>query len=256
MTEQEPEVTLTIVESRPNWNLLVAFSDATYILSFHLTLEAALDAGYAYLYASQLTGNYPRPRNAFKLNPSKQRGPHSHTNIALSDEAWAWYTEQTRLHKYNGRASYLGMGSFILALLAANPDPDDWTDNRPVAEPDLPELNNARVEENQLPLWADDEFNDSRNAFGRRRTGRTLPSSKLADILAKLEPIAVAHKLTPTYEKRDLLNRKRWASAALEAIGLNYLVPKNPPLPNPIPPKRDRRHHHDATKSDERFPFF
>jgi hypothetical protein len=255
----EPPVTLTVVESGTNWNVILSFNydppQVAYVLAFHTSLDAALDAAYAYLYSSHATNLYARPKNSFRLAlPNKSQVKH--TNVALSDEAWEWFTEQTRAHKYNGRASYLGMGSFILALLAANPSPDDWHDNRANVEPDLPELNDERVNNNQLPLWSDDEFNDNLNPFGRRRTGRTMPTAKLDLILTKLEPIAVAHRLTPTYEKRDLLKRRRWASAALEAIGLQYLVPRNPPIPNPVPPKRDRRHHNDAAKSDRYFPFF
>lgn len=249
-------VTLSISESRPNWVLIAAFDDDTaYILGFHLSLDAALDAGYAYLHAGSVTGIYGKPKTGFRLSSSRTRSAR-HTNVALSEEAWAWFTEQTRIHKYNGRASYLGMGSFILALLAANPSPEDWTDTRAKAEPDLPDLNNARVEDNLLPFWKDDEFNDNRDYRGYRRQGRTLPSDKLEAILTRLEPIALHHKVTPTYERRDLLKRKRWASAALEAIGLGYLTAKNPPIPNQMPPKRDRRHHRSETKADERFPFF
>jgi hypothetical protein len=249
-------VVLTVAESRPNWNLIAVFDDGmAYILGFHLSLDAALDAGYAYLHAASVSGIYGKPKNAYRLTSARPRNAR-HTNVALSEEAWAWFTEQTRIHKYNGRATYLGMGSFILALIAANPNPEDWIDNRHIAEPDLPEYNNARVSDNQLPVWKDDDFNDNRDYRGYRRIGRTFPSDKLEAILTRLEPIALHHKITPTYERRDLLKRKRWASATLEAIGLQYLVAKNPPIPNPVPPKRDRRHHNDATKADTRFPFF
>jgi len=258
MDDTPTPVTLTVVESRPNFNVILSFNDdlphLAYILSFHLTLEAALDSAYSYLYASSLTGVYARPKHSFRLADPPPKSAHS--NIALSDEAWQYFNEQTELYKYNGRASYLGVGVYLLALLAANPTPDDWSDNRHAIEPDLPEYNDARVQDNKLPVWDDSDFNDNRNWDGRRRRVRSLPTRKLDAILTRLEPIAIAHKLTPTYEKRDLLNKRRWASAALEAIGLQYLKPHNEPRINPMPAKRDRRRHNDASKSDERFPFF
>lgn len=253
-------VTLTVVESRPNWDVIVQFDDdpphIAYILSFHLTLEAALDSAYAYLYAAGFTNTYAKPKSSYRLAVSDNKLRQPHSNVALSDEAWDYLNEQTALYKYNGRASYLGVAVYLLALLDANPTPNDWSDNRHIAEPDLPEYNNARVQENKLPVWADDDFNDNRHYTGYRRRPRSLPTRKLNAILARLEPIAFAHRLTPTYEKRDLLRRRRWASAAIEAIGLKYFIAHNPPVVNPQPAKRDRRHHHDAAKSDERFPFF
>lgn len=257
MSDELP-VTLTVVESAPNWNLILSFNNdpphLAYILSFHITLDAALDAGYAYLYSSLSTNTFARPKHSFRLADPPPR--HAHSNVALSDETWTFLNEQTRLFKYNGRASYLGVSMYLLALLDANPTPSDWFDNRSNVEPDLPEYNDARVGDNKLPAWSDDDFNDNRNFDGKRRRPRSFPTQKLEAILTRLEPIAVAHKITPTFEKRDLLNRRRWASAALEAIGLQYLAPRNPPNINPTPAKRDRRHHHDAQKSDERFPFF
>ena len=251
-------VTFTVVESQPNWNLILSFNDdpphLAYILSFHITLGAALDSAYAYLYSSLSTNTFARPKHSFRLADPPPR--HAHSNVALSDEAWLFLNEQTRAYKYNGRASYLGVSMYLLALLDANPTPADWSDNRSAIEPDLAEYNDGRVMDGKLPVWTDDDFNDNRHFTGYRRRPRSFPTVKLDIILRRLEPIAVAHKITPTFEKRDLLNKRRWASAALEAIGLKYLAPNNPPKLNPTPAKRDRRHHHDAQKSDERFPFF
>ena len=251
-------VTLTVVESRPNFNLILSFNDdpahLAYILSFHLTLEAALDAAFVYLHTSSLTNTFARPKHSFRLADPPPKQPH--VNVALSDEAWTYFNEQTELYKYNGRAHYLGVSVYLIALLDANPLPSDWIDNRHNIEPDLPEYNDARVQDNQLPAWNDDDFNDNRNYQGRRRRVRSFPTLKIKLILQRLEPIALHHKLTPAQDKRDLLNRQRWASAALEAIGLRYLIPHNEPKINPRPAKRDRRHHRDAAKADERFPFF
>jgi hypothetical protein len=252
-------VTLTVVESRPNFNVILSFNadppHLAYILSFHLSLESALDAAFIYLYTSSLSGTFARPKHSFRLADPPPKQPH--VNVALSDEAWAYFNEQTELYRYNGRAYYLGVSVYLIALLDANPNPTDWIDNRHNIEPDLPEYNDARVEDNQLPVWNDDELGTgSRNYQGRRRRVRSFPTGKIRLILSRLEPIALAHKLTPAQDKRDLLNRQRWASAALEAIGLRYLVPRNEPRINPMPAKRDRRHHKDAAKADERFPFF
>lgn len=251
-------VVVTLVPSGANWNVILHFDDDPlalgYILSFHLTLEAAHDSAYAYLHASSITNIYPRPKHKFRLvQPTPLRQPHR--NVTLSDETWEYLNQQTELYKYNGRATHLGVSIYLLALLDANPTPQDWRDNRPNAEPDLPEYNDARVEQNKLPTWTDDDFNDNLNIYGRRRRPRSLPTRKLEVILQRLEPIALAHHLTPTFEQRDILKRRAWATAALEAIGLQYLVPKNPPTPNPQPAKRDRRHHNDAAKADARFPF-
>jgi hypothetical protein len=251
-------VTLTVVEQRPNFNVILSFDadppHLAYILSFHLSLEAALDAAYVYLYSSEITGTYARPKQSFRLADPPPKSPH--VNVVLSDEAWAYFNEQTEKYKYNGRAYYLGVSVYLIALLDANPTPQDWSDNRANIEPDLPEYNDALVEQDQLPKWNDDDFNENRNYQRRRRRVRSFPTNKIKLILQRLEPIAFAHQLTPAQDKRDLLNRRRWASAALEAIGLQYLKPANEPRINPMPAKRDRRHHRDAAKADERFPFF
>lgn len=253
-----PPVTLTVVEQRPNWNLILSFNDdpahLAYILSFHLTLETALDAAYVYLYTSSLTNTYARPKQSFRLADPPPKSPH--VNVVLSDEAWAYFNEQTEKYRYNGRAYYLGVSVYLIALLDANPLPEHWTDNRANIEPDLPEYNDVIVEEGKLPKWNDDDFDPPRNYQGRRRRVRSFPTQKIRLILSRLEPIATYHKITPAQDKRDLLNRQRWASAALEAIGLKYLIPVNEPRINPMPAKRDRRHHRDASKADERFPFF
>lgn len=258
MNTDDTPVTVTVTQSAANWDVIIHFDDdppeLAYILSFHLTLEAALDAAYAYLYSSNITNIYPRPRHTFRLTDAP-KVRQTHSNIALSDEAWDYLNAQSTHYKYNGRATHLGTAVYLLALLDANPNPTDWSDNRHNIEPDLLEYNDARVEENKLPLWKDDDFNDNLNWQGRRRRVRSLPTRKLEAILSRLEPIAFAHKLTPTYDRRDILNRRRWSSAALEAIGLRYLIPRNPPNVNPQPAKRDRRHHNDAAKSDARFPF-
>ena len=257
MNTPEPDipVTLTITEAGPNWVAVLSFNNdpphVAYILSFHLTLEAAIDACYAYLYTSHANNTYPRPKNAYRLTDPPRKAPHS--NVVLSDEAWAYFNNQTKLFRYNGRASYLGVGVYLLALLDANPLPSDWSDNRSIVEPELPDYNDARVDDNKLPVWNDDEFNTNRDWRGRRRRVRTLPTQKLDLILSRLEPIAVAHGVTPVQDMRDLLTKRRWASAALEAIGLRYLLPHNSPNVNPMPAKRDRSRHKNTAKSDAKF---
>jgi len=245
-------VTVTISQAGSTYVVLLAYDSdpygIVYAMSFHITFEAAFDAAYAYLYNGAL-----KPHSSIRL--AEPRPAQYHKNIALSDETWTHFNEQTREYKYNGHASYLGVSVYLLALLTANPDPTDWSDNRGAIEPDLPDYNIQRLEDGQLPRWNDDDFNE-RDPGQRRRKIRTFPTLKLRKILELLEPIARAHVITPHRTIIDFEDYSRWAGAALEAIGLKYLVPKNPPQVNPTPAKRNRKHLRDKKRANETYPFY
>ena len=176
-------------------------------------------------------------------------------NVVLSDEAWAYFNEQTEKYRYNGRAYYLGVSVYLIALLDANPNPTDWTDNRANIEPDLPEYNDVIVEEGRLPKWNDDDFDPPRNYQGRRRRVRSFPTAKIRLILSRLEPIASHHKITPAQDSVTY-STAALGSGSTRSYRPTLSDPANEPKINPRPAKRDRRHHRDAAKADERFPFF
>jgi hypothetical protein len=151
--------------------------------------------------------------------------------ISLSDLAWANIRRDTKRLRYDNRGngdlnSIGGTNAYLAALLKANPTPNDWVDTRPdyLQEEDAPRLASPQP---KLPMWS---LYDSREDY---RRGRLL---NRANWDTNLQPplLTLAHHFLIS---SSLKERSR-ASAALEAIGMEYLSPTHPCPQNPQPPKK------------------
>lgn len=229
--------TLTVVHSGAVYPVIYSDSipnQRAGIIRFATTLSSALEHAHAVL----LMVNQARHEKLdytpdfiveFRAPPSTHSQPLN-TPIRLSDAAWSNLTAQTREHNYHGRASHLGVISYLHALLQANPSPAHWTDTRP---PELTSFDRPRLHRNKFPYWSQGDYS------GDQRKLRTVNTATLTRILPTLTTLADFFGIAPA--RRNQLDPKLRAYATIEAIGLGYLTPTHPPVPNPRPPKAKRR---------------
>jgi hypothetical protein len=241
---------VTIVESGAEisqfWRIIIDASDyrpfapdGSEIESIHTTLEGALNDATQYLYDFYEVGYRHPPGHTLLDLPKNQPTRHSQprrlyaVTIALSDTAWENIRGQTKRLHYDGNGGDLnsigGVNNYLKHLLEANPLPADWTDTRPdyLQEEDAPRL---QADPPQLPLWY---LYDSPADYRRTRL------LNRANWDTNLQPtlLAISHHFLILPPSHILAERSR-ASAALEAIGLEYLSPLHPCPANPNPPKK------------------
>lgn len=249
-----PEIilpTLTIVETSTNNFVLLAAGitirhpNQVGVVSYHTTLPAALFSAEVFLYHENDPKNYNDPRTyplAFEPRP-----PLPHTNINLSDRAYAYLKDRMLRSGYRGTASWQGLGSFLIGLFSANPTWQDWQDTRANFPDDFDEpiatLDKQRAARNQFPIWG--LYYEGKPQHGKRRItrlARPFSREKLARLSPLVLPIATHYCIAP-YTGADILHPPSQISATIEAVGLQYLTPRNPPIPPAQATKHDRRGH-------------
>jgi hypothetical protein len=206
------------------------------IEAIHTSLQGALDDATQYLY-NFAANNYAHPTGHTLIDLPRDRPTRTSQKriiyeiaISLSQQAWDNFRTQTKRLHYDGNGGDLnsvgGVNNYLRHLLAANPTPDDWTDTRPdwLTEEDAPRL---ASDPPKFPMWS---LYDSREDY---RRGRLL---NRANWDTNLQPplLAISHRFLIS----SALKERSRASAALEAIGLEYLSPTHPCPQNPHPPKK------------------
>jgi hypothetical protein len=257
---------ITIVESGAEisqfWRIIIDASDyrltsvaGSEIEAIHTSLEGAIDDATQYLY-NFIAADYNHPKGHTLLDlppnqPARRTLPRMvySVGISLSDLAWANIRRETKRLRYDNRGngdlnSIGGTNAYLAALLKANPSPADWTDTRPdyLQEEDAPRLASQPP---KLPMWS---LYDSREDY---RRGRLL---NRANWDTNLQPtlLTLAHHFLIS----SALKERSRASAALEAIGMEYLSSTHPCPQNPQPPKKYYgifdRHRSRRQSSDQR----
>jgi hypothetical protein len=238
---------VTIVESGAEisqyWRIIVDAQEyrpssvaGSEIEAIHTSLEGALDDATQYLY-NFIAADYNHPKGHILLDlppnqPTRSSLPRAIYSIpiALSDVAWENIRTSTRRLHYDGNGGELnsigGVNNYLKHLLEANPTPSSWTDTRPdyLQEEDASRL---AADPPKFPMWS---LYDSREDY---RRGRLL---NRANWDTNLQPtlLAISHHFLIS----SALKERSRASAALEAIGLEYLSPTHPCPQNPHPPKK------------------
>jgi hypothetical protein len=261
---------VTIVESGAEisqfWRIIVdareyrPFApDGSEIEAIHTTLEGAILDATQYLYDFYEVGYRHPPGHILLDLPKNQPTRHSlprkiyAVTIALSDIAWENIRGQTKRLHYDGNGGDLnsigGVNNYLKHLLEANPLPTDWIDTRPdwLTDEDASRL---ASDPPQLPLWY---LYDSPADYRRTRL------LNRANWDTNLQPtlLALSHHFLILPPSHILAERSR-ASAALEAIGLEYLSPLHACPQNPHPPKKyygifDRHRSRRQSSTDRQF---
>lgn len=204
----------------------------------------ALDVATAYLSALTLphlpynhptvtlTSVYPRhhiidPTRTY-TNTHSQRSPRpKQAHLSISPTAWQHITNQAAHYGYAGHSKHTGLTHYLRALLQANPDPlIDWTDNRPAS---LTDYDTHRLNNGLFPFWSSATITDN-----NKRSTRMVNAAHLEEMQPVLLTLADFFIIAPFRAASQTDPRAR-AHAVLEAIGLQYLQPKNPPAHNPSP---------------------
>lgn len=179
------------------------------------------------------------------------RPPAQQVRITLSPPAYKYLTEQQRIYQYHGRgpAQRAGLAYYLASLLDQNPPTSTstspcslWIDTRP---PDLIKHDILSLKRGQFPIWSLSPLNYYDTRPFERRLLRCLNATVFNTTL--LPPLLhlAAHFMIAPISGRQTSPLSR-AAAVIEAIGLQYLTPLNPPVINPTPARLSttRRHIH------------
>lgn len=165
--------------------------------------------------------------------------------IKFSEPAWLSLQRSTREYRYDGRGpGNVGVAAYLAALIHSNPTPDYWKDTRPQPIPtfDIPRMSAVPP---LVPMWSP--------AFqlepGYERTlNRMLNKARIEAITPALFALSQHFMIFPY---RNVYNERTRANAVLEAIGLGWLTPVNPPAYNPLPVNQTRRKHYKKASNFE-----
>jgi len=202
----------------------------TGILSFHLTLDAAISAAAEHTLKDPADQQHTRriavvPEHTLHT-PNRAA---TYQRVAISHDAWNTLQTSSKRLKYDGRGYGYGLTYYLLALFKANPTTPpslllhNWEDNRP---DELTQYDAPRLRSGRFPMWA-------RGNYEPRRIPRTINRSHFTTLTPDLLRLADHFIIAPF--KRDQLNPTYRAAAVLEAIGLGYLIFRNEPPPHPKP---------------------
>jgi len=149
--------------------------------------------------------------------PTRRTLPENSSRLFLvSDEAYTFLLEKlgADMHSLSpGR----GLKDFLWELVNIN-TPEDFKDERPE---NLKHASLAAVRAGHRPIWADISTGSGRYYVkGNRRRHRRINLSK--ETLNKLYDVAIYHKILPNRGS----SKVAFVSMVLEAIGMQYLVPK------------------------------
>lgn len=248
--------TLTITDAGSSHVVIAAYDDPdprVHVVDIYTTLPPALDAAYAIVYP-QPQPPHPLPRTLTDFTPRSPTNLANSANstqvgIRLSQQAWDYLQRESAYYGYKGHSLTTGFTHYLLALLAANPTSPTtsllahWTDTRP---PDLKMFDAARLNSTrhsprrQFPYWARQAYGPANQLRGVEQAKRGLNRAHFTQAQPLLLNLADHFFIAP-YSGNQTSPRAR-AAAVIEAIGLNYLTPRNPPAQNPRPVDPKQRH--------------
>lgn len=221
------------------------------LIGYHLTYQAAEDAILSYISKPPTerptflisfrpptlkhAPSLPRPFDPHQPPTRQQYGYAPQMKVRLSNKAWAYIQKQTRYYRYDGGGPTLGCTHFLLALFAANPLPDNWSDTRPN---NLVMYDSARKAHGQFPYWSEAQ-DIGLTMSSTRRLQRTMNPIHIQQMLPVLSTLA-DHFLIAPYAGIQTDPTRR-ALTVLECYGLGFLTPAHHPAICPKPANEDKR---------------